>query len=162
LADLPELLARPQLLRVEGTAVRPGDVHGHVEDHAARTRRHDEHPVTEDDRLVDAVGDEEDRLASLAGDPEQVSLELLAGEGVERAEGLVHEDDARVAGEDAGDLGTLLHAAGELVGPGVAEPRQTHPLELLAAARGPLPRRDALELQPELDVLAHAEPRVEV
>src|SRR5690606_19268102 len=35
LADLPELLARPQLLRVEGTAVGPGDVDGHVEDHPA-------------------------------------------------------------------------------------------------------------------------------
>ena len=45
--------------------------------------------------------------------------------GVERAEGLVHEQDARLVGEGAGDGDALFHAAGELVRIGVFEFRES-------------------------------------
>ena len=50
--------------------------------------------VGEPDRLVDVVGDEDDRLAGRLVDARHLALQGLAGDGVERAEGLVHEQDA--------------------------------------------------------------------
>ena len=63
-----------------------------------------------------------DPLAFAALNPlEQVAqhgLHLGAGEGVEGAEGLVHEEEVGVGGEGAGEADALALAAGEL--PGIA------------------------------------------
>ena len=60
------------------------------------------------------MGDEEDRLAELGLEAEELVLEPLAVDRVDRAEGLVHQHHARVRGERAGDADALLLAAGEL------------------------------------------------
>src|SRR5690625_252846 len=159
LAQGPELGGCAQLLAGQLAAVVGRDLHRQVEHHPPGPGRHDQHAVPQHDRLVDAVGDEEDGLVPLAGDGEQVVLQLLTGQGVQRPEGLVHEDDAGVVGQHAGDLGALLHPAGQLVGPVLAEAGQPHPLQLLGAAGGALAGGHALELQPQLDVLAHRQPR---
>src|SRR5262245_38034551 len=97
-------------------AARP--LPGHLRDarDATGTRRHDHHAVGEQDRLRDAVGDEEDRLRPLLPHAEQLQAHLLAGHGVEGAEGLVHEQEAWVVHEGAAQGHPLLHAAGQLPG----------------------------------------------
>ena len=56
-----------------------------------------------------------DRLLVVLPDPEQELLHLGAGLAVERAEGLVHQQDLGIVGERAGDRDALHHAAGELL-----------------------------------------------
>src|SRR6266853_2123712 len=63
--------------------------------HPARPRAHDHHPVGEEDRLVDGVGDEEHRLGLLVPDPLQLEVHLLPRHRVERAERLVHQQEDR-------------------------------------------------------------------
>ena len=75
-----------------------------------------------------AVGDEEEGgLVAVA----EVAHELedgLAGGGVEVAGGFVGEEDGRAVDEGAGDGDTLLLAAAELAGEGVAAVGQPHGL----------------------------------
>ena len=49
-------------------------------------------------------------------EPQQLLVELVADDLVERAEGLVHQQQVGVEGQRAGDRGALLHAARELPG----------------------------------------------
>ena len=60
-------------------------------------------------------------LRSRLPDAEQQFLHQLAGLVVERAEGLVHQQHARVVGQRARERGALLHAAGQLLGKVVLE-----------------------------------------
>jgi len=68
------------------------------------------------------VGDEEDGLALLGGagglapDAQQLEVHLVARHGVQRAEGLVHEENRRIQYQRATQRGPLLHAARELGG----------------------------------------------
>ena len=75
---------------------------------------HDRDPVAHLDRLVDVVGDEDDRLRNLAMEPQEVVLESVTGDRVDRAERLVHQHDRGVGGHRPGDADALLLAAGEL------------------------------------------------
>ncbi|WDT78402.1 MAG: hypothetical protein MPW14_14445 [Candidatus Manganitrophus sp.] len=47
-------------------------------------------------------------------DPQQLVLQIPAGQRVERAEGLVHQQHLRPHGQRPGDADALLHAAGDL------------------------------------------------
>ena len=76
---------------------------------------HHHHPVGEVDRLLDPVRDEDDGLPERGPDPQQLVLQVAAGERVERAEGFVHEQHGRIDGEHAGDGDALAHAAGEVL-----------------------------------------------
>ena len=71
-------------------------------------------PVAHLDRLVDVVGDEQDGLADLGLEAEELVLEALAVDRVDRAEGLVHQHHRRVRRERPGDADALLLAAREL------------------------------------------------
>ena len=53
-------------------------------------------------------------IPSLALQPDQLFLQLRAHDGVDRAEGLVHQQDVRVGREAACDSHTLLLTAREL------------------------------------------------
>ena len=81
---------------------------------AAGPRRHHRDAVGEIDRLLHVVGDEDHGLRRALPDAEQLRLHQVPGLRVERAERLVHQQDARIEGERAGERGALLHAAGEL------------------------------------------------
>ena len=70
--------------------------------------------VGEIEGFVEVVGDEEDGLAEALKQGAHHLLHLEAGEGIERAEGLVHEEDGRVGGEGTGQACTLALAAREL------------------------------------------------
>ena len=98
----------------------------------ARTRRHDDEAGGEEDRLLDRVGDEEDQVARAVPHVEDQLLQLLAGQRVERAQRLVHQQHFRTAGERAGDADALLHAAGQLVDHLGLEAGQSDQLQLLA------------------------------
>jgi hypothetical protein len=74
----------------------------------------DRDPVAHLDRLVDVVGDEQDRLADLRLQPEELVLEALAVDRVDRAEGLVHQHQRRVRRQRPRDSDALLLAAGQL------------------------------------------------
>ena len=52
----------------------------------------------------------------LALQPQELVLQALAGDRVDRAERLVHEHERRVGGQGARDADALALAAGELAG----------------------------------------------
>ena len=74
----------------------------------------DRDPVAHLDRLVDVVGDEDDRLADLGLQAQELVLQPLAVDRVDRPERLVHQHHRRVGGERAGDADALALAARQL------------------------------------------------
>ena len=72
-------------------------------------------------------------------------LQVLPGQGVDRAERLVHQHHVGIVGEHAGDLAALLHAARQLVGRALGERRpgrrgRARPRPRPAARRSATPR----------------------
>ena len=65
-------------------------------DRSARPRRHDVDPIREEHRLGDVVGDEDDGLAGFKPNLLDQPVHLLAREGVESTEGLVHHEHGGV------------------------------------------------------------------
>ena len=66
------------------------------------------------DRLLDVVGDEHDRLAHLVLEAQELVLEPHSGDGVDGAEGLVHEQHGRVGCQRPSDADALALPAREL------------------------------------------------
>ena len=130
-----------------------------VEHDPPRAMAHHDHPAAERNGLLDPVGDEHDRATGVLPDPAELGLQVLAREGIERAERLVHQHQVRVVGEDAGDLASLLHATGQFVDGTVGEFGQSDPVEFLVRSGAPLRARHTAHLRPEFDVLAHRQPR---
>src|SRR5260370_13501982 len=62
------------------------------------------------------VSDEHDGLAKAAGECAEFALELGAGDGIECAEGLVHEKNGWISSEGAGNADALALAAGKFAG----------------------------------------------
>jgi len=75
----------------------------------------------EEQGFAQIVGDEDDGLAEAAGEGAEFALELGARDGIERAEGLVHQKDGRIGGESAGDTDALTLAAGKFAGAAMGE-----------------------------------------
>ena len=75
---------------------------------------HDRDAVAELHGLLDVVRDEHDRLLHLDLQPQELVLQAVAGDRVDRAERLVHEQHGRVGAERAGDADALLLSAGQL------------------------------------------------
>ncbi len=63
--------------------------------------------------FADVVGNEDNGFAETPSQRAEFALQLGAGNGVERAEGFVHEEDGRVGSKGAGDTDALALAAGE-------------------------------------------------
>src|SRR5918993_1831930 len=72
---------------------RPRDLDRELAHDAARPRRHHHDAVTEEDRLVDRVRDQNDGLAARHPDALQLRVHALARERIERAERLVHQEE---------------------------------------------------------------------
>ena len=124
-------------------------------------RAHDADRVCQEDCLIDVVRDERDRTAMALPQLCQEALCPGSRERIQRPEGLVHEQHLRVVRERSRDRHTLLHATRELFRIGIGEPLEAHLLDQRAREVAALGTSDALELRPELDVPAHAHPRVE-
>ena len=135
----------------------------HVDDraHAGRPRRHDDDARREIDGFVDRVGDQQHRLALGFEHVQQQVLHRRARLCVERAERLVHQQELGLHGVGAGEREALPHAAREVLRMVVGEIAQAHQRHVAAADLGALGCRNAVrrELQAELDVAAHGEPR---
>jgi hypothetical protein len=59
------------------------------------------------------MGDENDGLAEAPGEAAELPLKLGAGDGIERTEGLIHQQDWWIRGESAGYADTLALPAGK-------------------------------------------------
>ena len=107
----PDEVARPST-----TPGRPEDLGGSVVllEHAADVEDRD--AVAHLHRLLDVVGDEHDRLLHLRLQPEELVLQARAGDRVDGAERLVHQQDGRVGGERTRHADPLALPAGELRG----------------------------------------------
>ena len=82
--------------------------------HAAFGQHRD--PVPQLGGLLDVVRDEHDGLLELCLQVEELLLEALPGDGVDRAEGLIHEQHRRIPSQGPGHANALTFAARELVG----------------------------------------------
>ena len=71
--------------------------------------------VAEAHRLLDVVGHEHHRLAHLGLQAEELALQPVAGDRVDGAERLVHEQHRRVGGQGPGHADPLALAARQLV-----------------------------------------------
>src|SRR6267143_1301891 len=69
----------------------------------------------EKERFAKVVGDKDDGFAETAGEGAEFALKLGAGDGIESAERLVHEENGRIGGKGASDADALTLAAGEFV-----------------------------------------------
>jgi len=74
-------------------------------------------------------GDDDDRRSRPTPQAEQLHVEPLAGQGVERTERLVEKEDTGLEREGAGEGGPLAHPAGELRGNPIRGPPETHDVE---------------------------------
>ena len=81
---------------------------------ASRARGHQHDAAREECRLVDRMRHEHDGAAELLPQRQQVLLQLVAGEFVERRERFVHQQQARPCHQCAGDRNAHAHPAGEL------------------------------------------------
>src|SRR5579859_2169018 len=137
---------------------RPRQIDRDVGFDAPRPGAHHHDPVGEEHRLLDRMGDEDAGDAGALPYLQQLALQLLARQRVERAEWLIHEEDVGVVGEHARDRDALLHAAGELARVAIGETFEPDELEVLAADGIDLMARQAALARPETDVLAHRHP----
>ena len=102
--------------------------------HAARMRRQQQHAAAQHQRLFDGVSDEQQREAHLFPQDHQLFLHAPPRQRVQRGEGLVHQQHARLHGQRARDRHALLHAAGQGVGIGVGEARQPDLVQVMHGA----------------------------
>ena len=91
-----------------------------------------------------------------------LALELLARDGVERAERLVEQQNAGVERERAREPHALLHSAGNFVRIVRGKAVELDQLHEALGARLAFRRRKFRDLQAERDVLRHREPRKQV
>ena len=115
LANADELGVGLHRARVAALDEAPAEVELVAVRDAARRRRHHDQLGREEQRLLDAVRDEEEHLLRLPPELEDQLLLLLARQRVERAERLVHQHHFGIARERAREADPLLHAAGDLV-----------------------------------------------
>ena len=91
----------------------------------------------------------------------KIVAQRIAGEGVERAERLIHQHDARLCGEGARHADTLALAAGKFMRQAVAVLRavEPHQVEQFVHARRYLCGRSAQQLGRDADIAGDAEMR---
>ena len=116
---------------------------------------HQHHPVGDLHGLLLVVRDEDRRHVDVVVEAAQPRPQLLADAGVERAEGLVEQEDLRLDGERPRERHPLPLAAGELRGVAVGEAVQLHEREQLVHAGAHLALRTLADGEPERDVLEH-------
>jgi hypothetical protein len=123
--------------------------------------REHENPIAEVHGLVDVVGDEHHGDAVPVSHLEDQVLEVGSRLGVHGAEGLVHQQDPRPAGERPRDRHSLLHPTRQLPRVPIENAGQLDGGQrVLDGAPHGLPR-EPLAAQRERDVLVHGHPRTQ-
>ena len=122
---------------------------------------HHRDPVGEQNGFGHVMGDHDGGQAELAMQFAKIVAERVAGEGVERAERLVHQHDARLCGERARHADALALAAGKFVRQAVAILRavEPHQIEQFIHPRGNLGWRRARQLRRDADIVGDAQMR---
>ena len=147
------------LSRRRGARVREVDRHDARD--APRPRRHHRHACGEKHGFRDRVRDEDHRGSAFAPDLEQLHVQALARHLVERAEGLVHQEQSGRERERTCDRDALLHASRQLPRMVVAEVLELNQLEHLLDALRAAGAVPAEHLERQRDVLRHRAPVVE-
>ena len=126
---------------------------------AARARRHDDQPRRPMNRASSTLWVMKNTILwVLAPDVEDEFLHGLAGQCIQGAERLVHQERVRIGGQRTGEADALLHAARQLVDVAGLEVLQAHQLEVFAGDLAPLGLADPLQLEAEGDVLQNGQP----
>jgi hypothetical protein len=107
------------------------------------------------------VRNEHDGLPRLPPDAQELDIHELARHGVERAEGLVHQEQRRVVDERAGDGHTLAHAARQLVRVLALEALEADQLEQRHRPHARGPSIESQHLGGQEDLGEHRPPRKE-
>lgn len=120
--------------------------------------RHHRDFVGEIDGLADIMGDEERGGAAERAEPQQIVLQLLARQRVERGERLVEQQQVWITNQRAGDGDAALLPAGKLGGPAHRKIRESDPLQqvergILVGDGGAALQRDRQQ-----DVVERAQP----
>ena len=126
-------------------------------DGAGPCREHRD-PVGEERGLAQAVGHEHDGLVGARQQNREILAEDHAGLLVERAERLIHQQNAGLEAERARQRRTLAHAARQLSRIMLGEILEPDRLQRALRARLALGPRHALEHHAEIDVLEHGVP----
>ncbi len=126
--------------------------------HLARMGAEHEDAVGEEDRFLEIMGDEHDGDVDLAPDFQEMRLHVAARLRIERAERLVHQENARLIGERPHNRHALLHAARELVWIGIGKLLEAHELQPLQRLLLGLVAAAAVDLEPEHHVLLDRQP----
>src|ERR1700687_5516977 len=79
-----------------------------------RTRRHHDNLVRQENRLANAVRDENNRPTLLLPDCQKFFLQRFACLRIERSEGFVHQEHRRIVCKRSCNGNALLHAPGKL------------------------------------------------
>ena len=116
----------------------------------------EEHDLARDlHRLLLVVRDDDRRHVHLVVEAPQPGPELLAHARVERTEGLVEQEHARLDRKGAGERHPLALASGKLGRIALREPVELDELEQLVHAIADLGARPLADGQPEGDVVVH-------
>ncbi len=154
LAELQQACRGAQCIEV----ARTRQIDGVFRQHAPRSRAHHDDPVGQRDRLIEVVGHEQHGPAVLLPQREKELLHQHLGLGIQCAERLIHEDDARITDEGARERDALAHAAGDLARIVVLEAFEAQLREDLQAASAPFTLVAALYLEAELGVVQDRAP----
>ena len=82
---------------------------------ATGRRRHDKDAITHVDGFINVVSNEKHCSAAIFPEPQHFVLQAHTGEGIERAERFVEEENFRVIDECACQSNALGHAPGEMM-----------------------------------------------
>ena len=145
-----------------GDRPRPREVDRDVGDDPAGARRQDDDTVGDQDRLGDAVGDHDDRRRGPIPQAEQLEVEPLAGQCIERAERLVEEQDRGLERQRPRERDALARPAGQLGGSRAGDGRvEADERGQARETRGAPIGRPAGELERVGDVVGGRTPRQE-
>ncbi len=127
-------------------------------DHAGSAGHHD-HPIPQEQGLVDAVRDEQDRRAGPLPDLHHLLLQALPGNRVERRKRLVHQQQLAVHDENPRDRDELAHAARKLHRIFVRKVLEPHEIEHLVDAPPDICAGHPCGARSERDVAGDRKPR---
>ena len=115
----------------------------------------------EEESFAQIVSDKDDGFAEATGEGAEFTLEFGAGDRIERAKRLVHEQDGRIGGEGASDADALTLAAGEFAGAATGELFwiESDKLEHFIDANGSAPAIPFFERWHKADVFRDGEMR---
>ena len=139
-------------------AARIGLVHLQLADHPTGPRRHHHDAVRQEHRFKHRMGDEDHGAAGLGPELQQVVVQLVAGDLVQRRKGFVHQDQPRPGHQRPRNRHPHLHAAGQFArigGKEFLQPDQAQRLHHVI-----LDRAIAFAAQPQRqpDILRHRRP----